>query len=251
MPHFATSLVFIILMTLCGVVRAAFPWESLSLNAAVNDYAGILNSAERSSLEASLRRYNEKSGNALILVTLDSLGGGDIDDAANRIFEKAGIGEKGKDNGALLLISLNDRALRIEVGYGLEGTLTDAACSSIIRNDITPAFRQGKYYEGIATAFANMEKIVGGEDVVRANTRPKGIPPFVGFLLFFFGLPVLMFISRVLHLAQPVNPNARTFRGGFGGGGGFHGGFGGGGGGGGFGGFGGGMSGGGGARGGW
>jgi uncharacterized protein len=255
MPRAAASIVAIILLTLCGIARAAFPWEHLSLGGAVNDYAGLLNANERSSLEESLREYQRRSGNALVLVTLDSLGGGDADDAANRIFAKAGIGEKGKDNGVLLLISLQDRVLRIEVGYGLESTLTDAVCAAIIRRDIAPAFREGKHYEGLASAFANMEKIIGGEEVVRRENNPRAIPPFVVFLLLLFGLPILVFISWVTRLAQAANPNARTYRrggppwpGGMGGGG-FGGGFGGGGGG--FGGFGGGMSGGGGARGGW
>lgn len=262
-PRSAALFAAILVLTLCGVIRAAFPWASLNLGGAVNDYAGLLSANERSALEAELVRYNRESGNALVLVTISSLAGGDIDDAANRIFARAGIGEKGKDNGVLLLVALNDRKMRIEVGYGLEPVLTDAQCAAIIRRDLTPAFKAGQYYRGIDAAFADMRTIIGGGVLPsaggagNANLTPKdfflfalsGIVPFFALLVFF-----ILFVALILIWAKHSTPGASwstilksddtrgtgSFHSG-----GFHSG------GGGFGGFGGGHSGGGGSHGGW
>jgi uncharacterized protein len=245
-PVFCVFAFFV--LGLCTSAWAAFPWENLDLGAAVNDHAGLLSASESNQLETKLDEYNLKTGNALVLVTLKDLSGGDIDDAANRIFARAGIGQKGRDNGALLLISLGDRRMRIEVGYGLEGVLTDAKCAEIIRRDLTPAFREGRYYAGIDAAFGDMQTIIGGGDL-----PPEKKDDALPFLFLLLGVPVLII---ALIVADKNNPKHgyrgnRPFGpgpGGFGGGGFSGGGFSGGGS---FGGFGGGMSGGGGASGGW
>lgn len=211
----------------------------------MNDHAGILSPAENRQLETKLDEYNQKTGNALVLVTLKDLSGGDIDDAANRIFTRAGIGQKGRDNGALLLVALGDHKMRIEVGYGLEGVLTDAKCAEILRRDLTPAFRAGKYYEGIDAAFSDMQTLIGGGSLPPEKKNNAPIPAF--FIL--FGVPILILLLVLSNKGKNGrNRSGGMFvgprmGGGFGGGSGFSGG--------GFGGFGGGMSGGGGASGGW
>ena len=239
--------VFAFFMLFACTAGATFPWENLHLGSAVNDHAMILSAAESTQLETKLDDYNQKTGNALVLVTLKSLEGGEIDDAANRIFAKAGIGQKGRDNGTLLLVAMDEHKMRIEVGYGLEGVLTDAKCAEILRRDLTPAFRAGKYYEGIDAAFSDMQTLIGGGEL-----PPEKKDDTLPFLFLFIGLPVLII---ALIVADKNNPNKRGFHnnrpfgsGGFGGGGFSGGGFSGGSG---FGGFGGGMSGGGGASGGW
>jgi uncharacterized protein len=251
MPRPLTFIVPFFILAFCGIAQAALSWENLDLKSPVNDYAGLLNANERASLAGKLNDYNRATGNALVLVAISDLGGGDIDDAATRIFSKAGIGQKDKNNGALLLIAVNDHLMRIEVGYGLEPTLTDAQCANIIRRDLTPAFRAGRYYAGIDAAFSNMEKIIGGEEVPAPPRNDNR--QFSPFALLFFGVPLVAFIIGLFHKKPPTNGRGSGYRGfgpgGFGGSG-FSGGFGGGGGGG-FGGFGGGMSGGGGAHGGW
>ncbi len=223
-------------------LRAALAWESLRLSEAVTDQANVLSASQRTSLENHLRAYQKGSGNAIAVVILRDLDGGDVDDAANRIFEKNGLGAKGKDNGVLILVALQDRKMRIEVGYGLESVLTDAIAKRIIAADMAPAFRQGRYYEGIAAAVTRIEKILGGDASAVPQDRSGKAPP----------LAVILFIVAILVLSRIFGGRGRG-RGIYIGSGGFGGGFGGGGfsGGGGFGGFGGGGSGGGGASGGW
>ena len=249
-PRRAAYLAALLILTLCGIVHAAFPWESLELRGSVNDTAGLLAANERAGLEARLDEYNRQSGNALVLVTLGDLAGGDIDDAANRIFARAGIGQKGKDNGVLLLVSLNDHKMRIEVGYGLEAVLTDAQCSAIMRRDLVPAFRAGRYYEGIDAAFSDMRTLLGGGSLPdNPGNAGKALHPGAMLLFFFIFLPLMivaLLLSKVKQASSGWHRSAPFHTGG--GHNGFGGGFSGGGG---FGGFGGGMSGGGGASGGW
>jgi uncharacterized protein len=214
-------------------LRAALAWESLRLTSAVTDQAGVLSAAQRTSLENHLSAYQRGSGNAIAVVILRDLDGGDVDDAANRIFEKNGIGQKGKDNGLLILVAMAERSMRIEVGYGLEDVLTDAIAKRIVEADMVPAFRQGRYYEGIATAIVRLEKIIGGDaNAIPRDTSGKAPP-----------LAVVLFIVAILVLARIFGGRGRG-RGIYIGAGGFSGG-------GEFGGFGGGGSGGGGASGGW
>lgn len=122
---------------------------SLQYEAFVNDQAGILSTNDRQALEKKLSDFNVSTGNELVLVLIPSLQGGQIDDFACRLFAKWALGSKGRDNGLLLLAAIQDRTLRIEVGYGLEGVLPDAACGRIRDEVIVPAFREGQYAAGL------------------------------------------------------------------------------------------------------
>jgi len=245
-----TLLCALFLFMATGRLNAAFAWESLNLRGqTVTDQAGILSATQRNTLESHLRSYHNASGNTLVLVVLKDLDGGDIDDAATRIYEKAGIGKKGEDKGVLLLVALKDRKARIEAGYGLEPVLTDVISKNIIETDIAPAFRSGNYASGIAAAIMRMEKILGGDlSAIPAQQNRKSRP--------FFPLIVIIILLIISSRNRRGGRGAMflggaMLGGGFGRGGGFGGGGFGGGSGGGFGGFGGGMSGGGGASGGW
>jgi uncharacterized protein len=130
----------------------------------VNDYAKVLTADQVASLEAVLEQNKQSTGSEIAVVTIKSLGGDTIENYAVKLFEEWGIGQKGKDNGALLLIALDDRQMRIEVGYGLEPVLTDALTSSIIRNTLRPAFQEGKYYDGISAAVSQMTAVVAGDE---------------------------------------------------------------------------------------
>jgi uncharacterized protein len=129
----------------------------------VNDFAGILNATERQNLETELVDFKKQTGAELAVVTVKNLGGDTVENYAVELFKDWGIGEKGKDNGVLLLVALEDRKMRIEVGYGLEGVLTDAQASSIIRNTLTPAFRGNDYGGGITGAVNQIITIVKPE----------------------------------------------------------------------------------------
>lgn len=223
----------------------------------VVDNANILTSAEVETLERKLVALDDSTSNQIAIVTVKSLNGEVLEDVAVATFRDWGIGNKKTRNGVLVLVSMEDRKIRIEVGYGLEGAIPDITANDIINNDIKPNFKQGNYYAGLNMAVDNLSKAASGEyHVTRQKPSAGGNGVGGGSIL---GIIIIIIIVMVL----------AGRGGGNGGGGGFiaplllgsmlggigrdSGGWGGGGssGGGGFGGFGGGDSGGGGASGGW
>lgn len=115
----------------------------------VNDFAGVLSAQAKQQIELRLSSLDASTSAQVSVVTIKSLDGDTIENYANKLFEEWGIGQKGKDNGVLLLVSVEDREMRIEVGYGLEGALTDAESSWVIRDKITPRFKEGNYDQGV------------------------------------------------------------------------------------------------------
>jgi uncharacterized protein len=113
------------------------------------DLTGTLSAAEIAGLEVKLSGFDKGTSTQILFVMISTLGNEAIEDVALRIAEKNRIGQKGKDNGALLLIVKADRRIRIEVGRGLEGVLPDIIAGRIIRDEITPRFRNGDYYGGV------------------------------------------------------------------------------------------------------
>ena len=120
-----------------------------ALSGRVVDGANILDPAQEQALTTKLSTLEAQTTDQLVVVTVDSLNGYDIADYGYQLGRHWGIGQKEANNGALLIVAPNDRVVRIEVGYGLEGILTDAYSSLVIRNDILPSFREGDYYGGI------------------------------------------------------------------------------------------------------
>jgi len=115
----------------------------------VNDFAGVLTAETKQQLETRLSSLDASTSAQLSVVTIKSLDGDTVENYAEKLFADWGIGQKGKDNGVLFLVAVEDRVTRIEVGYGLEGALTDAESSWIIRDKITPRFKEGNYNQGI------------------------------------------------------------------------------------------------------
>lgn len=114
-------------------------------------------------LEKELRVYEDSSSNQIAILIVQSLEGEVIEEYSLKVAEKWKLGTKSKDNGVLLLIAIDDHKMRIEVGHGLEGVLTDAQSNRIIRNEMAPNFRRGNYDEGVLAAITAMEKAIGGE----------------------------------------------------------------------------------------
>ena len=224
----------------------------------VTDLAGVLSPEQKQALENKLVAIDDSSSNQIAVVILPTLDGNPIEEYATKLFRTWGIGNKKTNNGILLLIAIQDKKIRIETGYGLEGALPDITCNSIIDNDIKPAFRQQAYYEGIDKATDDIAKAAVGEYKVKRERQTKGKGS--NLILFVF----IVFIIVAI-LGKKGGGGSNIGGGGFSdiatgmllgsllGGGGRSGGgdWGGGGGGGDFGGFGGGSSGGGGASGGW
>ncbi|MCM8764394.1 MAG: TPM domain-containing protein, partial [Candidatus Omnitrophica bacterium] len=129
----------------------------------INDFAGILTVDEKSELEKQVEVFEQATGIEIAVVMLGSLEGRNIEEVSNEIFNSWGIGKKKKDNGILIVISMNERKIRIEVGYGLESFLTDGRCGLIIRNRIAPAFKEGKYFDGLKAGINGIEDVVAGK----------------------------------------------------------------------------------------
>lgn len=263
------AFVLVLLGLLLSLTASAQELNSLTPQGYVSDFANVLTPADRQGIETYAGRLEQVTGVQMALVTINSLKDQPIEDAANSLFRRWGIGKKGKDEGLLLLLAVQDHKDRIEVGYGLEPILPDGFVGSVLRA-MSPSLKQGDYNQALLTATEEMgSRIALAKGVTldftparqpRLDTRPQrgsgGIPwPFIIiglFLLFGLfnrggrgggggGFLTGMILGNVLG-----SSNRR-----WGGGGGFGGYDSGGGGGGGFGGFGGGDSGGGGASGSW
>lgn len=249
-----------------GLVRAVSAQElPPALTDTVNDFAGIVDVASRTELDRRIRALRGATGDTIVIATVPTFKPyGSIDEYAVKMFENRGrgIGDKGKDNGLLIVVAVQDRAIRLEVGYGLEAIVPDGFAGEV-RDIIRPKFREGKYGEGLLAGTTRLINRIGEQRGVTVPDVPvetpaaapasaRGIP---WGLLFWILIAIIIFSrnSRSRRRRYWGGPwsNWTGGVGGFGGGGFGGGGFGGGGGGGGFGGFGGGGSGGGGASGSW
>jgi len=220
----------------------------------VNDLAHVLSADQAARLEAQLEDYARNSSTQIVIVTITDIGDYDVAEYNVTLFNKWGIGQKGKDNGVVILAAINNHRMNITTGGGVQGNLTDALCSRIIRNEMAPAFKAQAYYDGFskgAEAVIAATKGLYKADPRVANNRQKAPPSGIVILIIIVFVLFWLFRNR----GGGGGGNLLSFGagwllgGGFGGGG-----FGGGDGdgdGGGFGGFGGGSSDGGGASGGW
>jgi uncharacterized protein len=129
----------------------------------VTDTASLLSSTARVKLESLLRSVETKTTAEVAVVTILSLNNEPVEDYATALFEKWGIGKKGKDNGVLFLVAKDDRKMRIEVGYGLEGALPDGLVGSILDTYVIPEFRKGNYSEGITSGTMAIVAVIGKE----------------------------------------------------------------------------------------
>ena len=184
------------LACLLALPQASHALSVPPLKGYVNDYAGLLPGNEQTALESILRNVEAKTTNQVVLLTIPSLEGDNLEEFSIRVAEQWKIGQKGKDNGAIFLVAAEDRKMRIEVGYGLEGVLTDAECSRIIRHTVVPYFRQGDYPRGILAGLNAVVQTIGGEFPVqagsgrhpdrRAKTQASSLLGFLILLLFVF-----------------------------------------------------------------
>src|SRR4051794_19795682 len=140
----------------------AFAAELPALTGRVVDNAGIIDAGTKAALAQKLADFETKGSDQIVVATIPSLGGEEIEPYANRLFRFWKLGQAKENNGVLLLVAPNDRKMRIEVGYGLEGTLTDLHTKLIIENDMVPAFRAGDFSGGIAKAVDDMVMVLEG-----------------------------------------------------------------------------------------
>jgi uncharacterized protein len=166
----------------------------------VSDFANILQTDQKVNLENKLLEIERQTTNEIAVVIIDSLDGDSIENVSQAIFDRWKIGKKGKDNGVLILISINDRTMRIQTGYGVEGVLTDLQTKYIQDEVMAPAFREGKYFEGLVNATDKISQSLSGLNIVPEgynSNSSKGFKFDFAWLIFiFFGL--LQWIISVL-----------------------------------------------------
>jgi uncharacterized protein len=136
-------------LLLCLVSGVAWAFDFPQLTGRVVDQAGVIPAAARDTMAAKLKDLEDKSGIQLVVATVKSLQGGDVETFANQLFRAWKLGEAKKNNGVLLLVAPTERKVRIEVGYGLEGTLTDALSQVIIASAVVPRFKANDFPGGI------------------------------------------------------------------------------------------------------
>jgi uncharacterized protein len=158
-PGTAAGLAAALLFSLAALAALDFP----PLTGRVVDQANIMTPESRSELETKLKDLEDKSGIQLVVATVKSLQGGDIETYANELFRTWKLGQAQKNNGVLLLIAPNEHRVRIEVGYGLEGTLTDALSSVIISSAIVPRFKTGDFSGGISRGVDGIISVLSGD----------------------------------------------------------------------------------------
>jgi uncharacterized protein len=208
--------VLALVVTSLALVTAAMALTFPTLSGRVVDDANILDAATRSTLTQKLDALETKTSDQLVVVTLKSLQGTSIEDFGYQLGRAWGIGQKGKNNGALLIVAPNERKVRIEVGYGLEGTLTDALTRVIIESSIIPRFRANDIVGGITRGTDSIIQVLSGDaELFKQQTavaqtlrkRPADNGYALLFVLFWFGLVAFIAFSI-----------ARSHRGGRGGG---------------------------------
>ena len=180
------------------------------LTGRVVDQVGIIPSATKSALETKLKDLEEKSGIQLVVAAVDSLDGLDVETYANGLFRAWRLGEAKKNNGVLFLVAPNERKMRIEVGYGLEGTLTDALSKIILTSAVVPRFKARDYGAGVERGVEGIIEVLSG-DSAEWTKRARGpqsttfdeLSPLIFFALFLF---------IVIWMARSARGRPRAYR---------------------------------------
>jgi len=175
--------IFLVLSSVYIFADTDFP----SPGSYVNDFANVLTSSEEEMLREMAEGLEKATTSELAVVTLETVRPLTIEEYSVRLFSKWGIGKKGKDNGVLVLVAINDREVKIEVGYGLEGILPDGLCGEIIRGYIIPEFKNARYGAGIIAGIDQIVSVISGGKKIpgQDEDREVGINPVVIIFLIF------------------------------------------------------------------
>ena len=198
----ATQALAVAAAVLCCLASLVFAFDFPALSGRVVDQAAVMNAQSRSAVEAKLKDLEDKSSIQLVVATVRSLQGGDIETYANQLFRFWKLGEAKKNNGVLLLVAPSEHKVRIEVGYGLEGTLTDALSSVIIQSAIIPRFKSNDFSGGIERGVDGIISVLSGDTAewqrkvgVRSDDISKlfnALFPILFFLVFVFLMRYMM-----------------------------------------------------------
>jgi uncharacterized protein len=190
------------ILLLCYLPIAAYGLDIPKLQGYVNDYAGMIGPSVRSRLEEELKAFEQSDSTQIVILTVPSLEGESLEEFSIKVAEAWKIGQQGKDNGVLFIVSQQERKIRIEVGRGLEGKLTDLMAGRIVDQVIKPRFKQTDYDGGFIKGVSALISATRGEfkaEPKSVQRRQKEFPPFLTFLLF-LGIFVLILgsLSRIL-----------------------------------------------------
>ena len=210
-------IVFVVALLFTSLAPAQKANNYPELTGRVVDQAGLISALVKSQIEAQLAAHEAATGNQVAVLTIDSLKGANLEQYSLGVARQWALGEKGKDNGVLFFIAKNDRKMRIEVGYGLEGKLTDAIASFIIRNTIAPSFRSGDFSGGINKGTASILDVLATDQTGlkqwesrakhRKNSRKRRNESFDGlavvvlgsiWFFIFFGSAISSWLVRKL-----------------------------------------------------
>src|SRR5574337_1667407 len=185
----------------------------------VSDYAGLLDASTKNRLEQLLKEVNQEAGVEIAVVTIPTLGGQSVEEAAVELFAAWGIGKKGKDEGVLLLVAPKERKIRIEVGYGLEGTIPDGLAGEIIRDTITPRFREGRFAEGVEAGITRIIETIARHKQIQIPSSQSPYPQATAtaqdsrrWRLSSQATPVLLFLLLLIGLIAISMAGERSFR---------------------------------------
>ena len=159
---------------LCWSLMAAAQVAVPPLSGRVTDQTATLTAAQQTTLEQTLQAFEARKGSQLAILIVPTTAPETIEQYALRVAEQWKLGRKKVDDGAILVVAKNDRALRIEVGYGLEGALNDATSKRIISEIITPRFKQGDFYGGISAGVDRIIRVIDGEPLPEPTGKPPG-----------------------------------------------------------------------------
>lgn len=192
----AARALILVLVCCCGVAQAEVAVPPLT--ARVTDLTGTLDAAQKQQLESRLAQFEATKGAQIAVLLLPTTAPETVEQYGIRVAEAWKLGRKGVDDGALLLIAKDDRAMRIEVGYGLEGVLPDAIAKRIIAETITPHFRNGDFYRGIAAGIEQMIGVIEGEPLPppQPNTPTGNFQDLESLLL--IGFMLVMVVGGIL-----------------------------------------------------
>ena len=203
----------ILLLILASPALASEP-KFLPLTGRVVDDAGVLDAWTQSELTDMLAAHERATGEQVVVVTLDSLQGYTIEDYGYQLGRHWGIGQKGTNNGALLIVAPKERKVRIEVGYGLEGTLTDAISRTIIDNYILPSFKRGDFNAGVLAGTTSILRVLGGNPFEMAEPATSAVSnnvklPLVRIFALLFLVLIIPLIGTSLLLYAVITGRVR------------------------------------------
>lgn len=174
----------------------------------VNDFAGVINDDQL--LENDLSAFEQETGHEIAVVIIKTLDGDYIENYAVELFSDWKIGKKGADNGILFLVAIEDREMRIEVGYGLEGALTDLQSKAILEQVVKPYFQSGNYEEGIVAGVGEIKKAIKGEslNINLDYSEDSSLWETIGSIIFFFAFVVWRILFHHLGKSKAIWPGA-------------------------------------------